>query len=35
MQYLLSRAAPQTMREPTGVDLLDPRIQRRIEEVIK
>ncbi|CAF4370193.1 unnamed protein product, partial [Rotaria sp. Silwood2] len=34
MQYVMNRVAPQVMRPPTELDLLDPRIQRRIEENI-
>ncbi|CAF3250242.1 unnamed protein product [Rotaria socialis] len=34
MQYIVSRLAPQQMHRPTELDLLDPTIQRRIEEAI-
>jgi hypothetical protein len=35
MQYLMNRMASQRMQHPGELDLLDPRIQRRIEENIK
>ncbi|CAF0895114.1 unnamed protein product [Rotaria sordida] len=34
LQYVMNRMAPQLMRPPTEFDLLDPRMQRRIEEAI-
>ncbi|CAF5178177.1 unnamed protein product [Rotaria magnacalcarata] len=34
MQYIVSRLAPQQIHRPTELDLLDPMIQRRIEEAI-
>ena len=35
MHHLMQRTAQQRMRRPDDLDLLDPRIQRRIEERIK
>ena len=35
MDYLRSRIAPRGASRPTELDLLDPEIQRRIEENIK
>jgi hypothetical protein len=35
MQYLMNRRAPQMVRDPTELDLLDPNIQQRIEQLIK
>lgn len=35
MDVLRSRMAPRGTRRPTEMDLLDPNIQRRIEETIK